>query len=84
MSNSKYGESIARIDERTELILKRLDDQNASQSKQWDLINQNCTDIEVLKEQQSSWTKGVTALSAIVSAAVSGAISALAWFGIKK
>ena len=74
---TKYGEQIARIDERTAATLKHLEALNDSQEKQWKAINKNMGDIRELKTRVS--------LFAVIQASVSAALGAiLAWMGVRK
>lgn len=69
---SKYSEQIARIDERTELMLGQMKKLNASQGKQWEQINENEGNIKVLEER--------TSIRSDVQAGISVALAAIASF----
>lgn len=82
--STKYGEQIARIDERTlaiqknqQTIIDHLETLNGSQETQWKAIRGNEGDIKALKERQ-----GVFALIqggfAILVAGIAG------WFGAQR
>ena len=51
----EIAETVARIDERTAGINKRLDKLNDSQAKQWDKINENEGNIKVLNTKVNIW-----------------------------
>jgi len=74
---SKYGEQIARIDERTGAILERLGNLNDSQDKQWKAINENAGNIKVLDTKVSIFAGIQTILSAALA-------SIAAWLGMRK
>lgn len=69
---SKYSEQIARIDERTGLMLDQMKKLNTSQGKQWEQINENEGNIKVLEER--------TSIRSDVQAGISVALAAIASF----
>lgn len=78
---SKYAEDIAEIKTDLKHVLGHLKELNASQGKQWDQINENKSNIEVLKTKIESFSNvkiaNISARAYIAAAAIAGMASVI-------